>query len=155
MAEERMEIQKLNHRHDAIVEWLVMNPHRTQGECAKELNYTEPWLSQLIATDMFKAKYQELCLERGMPQIHSLGAKMSRAAHMALDKVIDDLENQRLDGAAALETSASMLDRLGYSAKGSQQGPTQIQNVFLTADDLVAARERSRNKDAPIEISAE
>jgi len=140
-----VELQTLNHRHDAIAEWLAMNGDKSLGECAREFNYTLPWLSQLVHSNLFQARYQEMCRERGEAALHSLGAKMSRAAHMALDRTIERLEN---GGGASDQfvTNAreKLLEKLGYAGEAGEVHQHQHQHVHVTSEDLENARDAAR-----------
>ena len=138
-----MDLQKLSHRHDAIAEWLVCNPDKTQRDCAAFFKYTEPWMSQLIHSDMFQALYVKLCEERQVLAVHSVSAKMSAAAALALDRTIERLEaGAQPTDRFLTDTTNGLLDKLGY---GKPEAPTQThQHLHLTADDLRDAANRAR-----------
>ena len=144
-----MELTHLNHRHDQIAEWLAINGDKTLTECARYFKYTLPWLSQVVNSDMFQALYVEICNERKVAAVHTVANKMSAAASLALDGVIEDLKGGGLLPSQKLETAGQMLDRLGFSAKtatGQGNGSGNITNYFLTPEQLAASRERARDE---------
>lgn len=138
------EVAKLNHRHEQIVNWLICNPHKSQGDCAKHFNYTQPWLSQVIHSDVFQARYQQRCKEVGVVAIHSIATKLNTVAALTLDKVRERLEagvaSERFLGDAMTNT----LKMLGYGSPeravpGDQ--PAQHNHLHVHADDIQRARE--------------
>ena len=148
-----MELQKLNHRHDQIAEWLVVNGDKTLTECAKHYGYTLPWMSQIVNSDMFQALYLELCNDRKVAAVHTVRNKMSNAASLAIDKIIDGLKDDLPGGPDPMEAAELMLDRLGFSPKsngngnnGQAAGGDINNNYYLTPDELRDARERARDE---------
>lgn len=111
------ELQKLSHRHDAIVEWLVANGDKGLGDCARFFNYSLPWLSRIVGSDMFQAKYQELCRERQVESVHALGTKIAAAAHLALDRLTEHLAIAPSEKLLMAATD-TLLDKLGYTSGG-------------------------------------
>ena len=156
----KMNLKKTNHRHDQIAEWLVINGDKTLTECARHFKYTLPWVSQMVSSDMFQALYIELCNDRKVAAVHTISNKMSAAANLALDKVLENLKGDSLMPSQALETAESMLDRLGFSPKANGNGTANTQNTqnnyYLTPEALIEARERAREGNSrPLEIPLE
>lgn len=146
-----MELQKLNHRHDQIAEWLVINGDKTQGDCARHFKYTEAWMSQLIHSDMFQALYIELCNDRKIAAVHTVRNKMSHVASLALDKIIAGLKSDAVGGPDPMEAAELMLDRLGFSPKSSAvnaqaAGGDINNNYYLTSEDLQRSRDNAREE---------
>src|SRR3990167_6850136 len=95
-----LELKKLNSAHHAIAAWLVTNPGANQGECARALGYTEPWVSRVINSDLFKAYYEQLRDMRDLQEIHSIKDKMAYNTHLALDRMREKLEMPGPSGAS-------------------------------------------------------
>ena len=138
-------IAKLNHHHDAIAEWLVANPDKTQGACAAEFGYTEAWMSMIVNSDMFQVLYQAICEERKQLAVHTISAKMNNATALALDRTIEMLEpGKAVSERFLLDTQNSLLDRLGFSGKAERVELHEHRHVHvLTGEEIVAARERA------------
>lgn len=137
-----MSLQRTSHRHEAIAEWLVMNPDRPLGDCAKFFNYTQAWLSQIVHSDLFQVYYRQVCDDRKEIGVHTIANKMSYAAGLALDKTIERLENKPSER-FILETADGFLQKLGYGTKGDLHIHND-QHIHLTADQLNAARTRAQ-----------
>jgi hypothetical protein len=86
---------------------------------------------------MFQAYYQQLCRERQVEAIHTVANKMAAAANLALDRLIERLQNKPSDR-LVLETADKMLEKLGYSV------PDRQVHLHLTAEDIERARRRAR-----------
>ena len=136
------QIQKLNHTHDAIMRWLVLNPGRTQGECAVELGMTQAWLSQVINSDMFQAEYRRRCAEAGVADTFAMQSRLGVIGAKALAEI-----EARLDGGEASErfltdTAKMTLESLGYGspAQASASAPVAL---VVNATIINEARERA------------
>lgn len=142
MAKRNQDLQNLNHRHVVIAEWLVVNPDKNLTACARHFDYTLPWLSRMIHSDMFQAYYLELCKERKVMAVHTISNKMNHAAGLALDRMIDKLEEGAMVGERfVLDSANGLLDKLGYTSRGPEIH--QHQHLHLSADDIKSARERA------------
>jgi hypothetical protein len=146
------ELQKLNHRHEAIINWLLANPEKNLGDCAKAFGYTQPWLSQVIHSDMFQALYRQRATELGGLVVHDIRTKLNGLAVAAVAHSQLLIESGNASQDFVLETTKNVLDRLGYAppARGagvpqSGSGGTQI-TINVTAEELVAARSRAQEK---------
>lgn len=136
------ELQKLNHRHDLVMEWLVCNGDKTQRECAEVFGYTEEWLSQMIHSDMFQAGYIALCQERKVAAVHTIASKLSATASLAIDRLKEKLESGKNPSEKfVLEATNTTLERLGYSGVKT----VELHNhQYFTPQELVDAGQRAR-----------
>lgn len=55
----RRQITKIRYTHDAMIDMLIMKPEISQGELAAMFGFTQGWVSQVMATDMFKARLEQ------------------------------------------------------------------------------------------------
>lgn len=147
------QIQKLNHRHDAIAEWLIANPDKTLGECAATFGYTQSWLSIIVNSDAFRAVYEAKLGEYHDERIVPLRDKVHGIANRAVEKLGVSLD-AATDPDFILDVADKMLNRLGYGAKASG-GQTNIMQNNLTvihsvdSEALARARERLAARHRP------
>lgn len=116
-----VELKKLSHRHEEVLMWLLMNPDKPQRECARELNFTEGWLSQIISSDLFQIRLSELREQDFNVSILSLREKLTAVANMSLEKQLEKLEVEQ-DFDKIQKAGDSALKRLGYGI-GKQEVP--------------------------------
>jgi hypothetical protein len=137
------QLNRLNHRHEGLLNWLILNPSKSQNDCARELGYTPAWVSQVINSDMFQALYKERCAECGILAVHTITAQLAGATSIALEKTIEKLQNgpsERFLG----EALRTCLTSMGYTSNGGQApaGNTVV-NVMVQSQALTEARDRA------------
>lgn len=138
------DVARLNHRHEQIVNWLILNPERSLGECAAAFGYTQAWISQLIHSDMFQARYREACAEVGELAVHTIHNRLSNLTVAAIEKSLEKIETGAATERFLGDTLRTSLQALGYSgsAPGDGNGKAPPINITIQAQALVAARER-------------
>jgi hypothetical protein len=146
-------IQRMSHTHEMVINWLVLNPQKSLRECADHFGYTQPWLSQLIHSDIFQANLRQRQMEVAARVSASIPEKLQAVADIALEKLGDAIAKSE-DPDFILDAADRALHRMGYapaSARNPAGSPSQIgavqnqTNVFvLGQDDLAQARELMR-----------
>lgn len=110
----REKIKHVSHRHHGIMLWMLVNPHKPLKECAKELGYSQPWLSCVIHSDAFQAQFDELKIQSRDDVCMGLKDKMTGLAHQAVDKLSDQIALSE-DPSFILSAADKMLSKLGYA----------------------------------------
>lgn len=143
------EIKSLSHTHEAVLNWLVLNPEKSLREGADTFGYTQAWFSSLIHSDIFQHALKEKQMAIAASVALTLPQKIARVADMAVEKLTEQVEKTE-DPEFILNATDKLLHRLGYapiSARNPVGGPgqpgqvAQQNNFFLQASDLEAARE--------------
>lgn len=134
---DQLGITHVSHRHDAIIDWLIMNPTRSLGECAKELEISRGWLSLVIRSDAFQARYEERRSEVVTPVMQTLYEKMQALAHESVERQHKLVSEGKADDPAILnKVIDTTLSKLGYGTqKGGPGGGAQtnfVQNNYYT-----------------------
>jgi hypothetical protein len=140
-----LELKSVNTRHDAIMMWLLSNPHRNVKECAVELNYGRAYVSQVIGTDVFQAKYQALCKEQGVEAAHAgqgIRDRLERVAHVSLSQLETQVERGGLSPKELVGACRMSLSGLGYGSPSAVAHTGPVTNVYVGNDVLQAARDR-------------
>lgn len=128
----KVQVLRLSNRHEAILEYMIANPTRKLGEVAAEFDVTPAWLSVLIHSDTFQEQLRKKRDEVFHPAALTLQERLTGMAHLALDKLGEEIDNGKVSPALLLETSNSVLDRLGYGTKPAGNGGGNT-NVFFGA----------------------
>lgn len=108
-------IQKLSHRHEAIMVFMVANPAMSLGDVAKHFNISQPWLSSVIWSDAFQAKFKQMREDYMGSALLGIVDKVELLAHMSLDKIIEELPHTKGVGPAQ-GVMNDTLKALGYGA---------------------------------------
>lgn len=150
-------IQKVSHKHEAILNFLIANPTLKMGEVAAHFNVTFPWLSTIVHSHAFQdqlARRQDEVFESAI--LHTVGEKLDAAAQVTMDAYLDKVPMFTAD--QLISAQDKLLGRLGYGSNGkSAQIGTQInvQVNHVSKEILEEARNRiGANKvGAPNSIS--
>ena len=126
------------------MEWLISNPEKQLSDCAAAFNLSRAWLSTIIHSDIFRARYGALLQDHIDERILPLRDLVVGVTTQALEGL-----SERLQIAEAIETSdlkdvASMgLKSLGYGAAKPAPPPSLQINIHssVTPEELKAARE--------------
>ena len=127
----KVQVLRLSNKHEAILEHMVANPKQKLSEVAAEFDVTPAWLSVLIHSDTFQEALRKKRDEVFHPAQISLQEKLTGMAHLALDKLGEEIDNGKVSPALLLETSNGVLDRLGYGTKPAGGGSQT--NIFMGA----------------------
>lgn len=158
-----MAIQKLSHVHDQVMNWLLVNPHRSLRECADDFGYTQPWLSTLIHSDIFQAELRRRQLDVQARVAQSIPERLHAVADIALDKLATRVAESE-DPDYILDVADRALHRMGYAPASARnpagssmavQNNTQTNVFVLGADDLARAREVMKIAGQPTPVCLE
>lgn len=133
----------LNRRHEELLMWAMLNPQKTQRELARDLGYSESWVSTLMATDMFQERLKSLRDTYHSTSFVGVQSKVEAAATLALNRMIEVLENDRenqLSPTYILEATSKLLER--FEKINGEQSPQQQNGVTVNvgiAQEITAA----------------
>lgn len=136
---------RLSHRHESILIWLIQNPHRTKGECAREFGYTASTLSNIINSDLFQHVYRSRCEEMGEIAVHTMSAKLGALGTKLVEKIEERLDAGSASERLLIDGTKTVLDALGYTSRMAKPSdePTQHLHVHVSGSDIQEARERA------------
>lgn len=142
-----VQLQNVRLRHQAIADWLIANPDRSQGECAAAFGITQAWLSVVVNSDIFREYLQSRLNEVSTPVMFTLREKLMGVAHRAVEKLGAAVDNSQ-DAEFLLAAADKTLHRLGYApnrgpAPAMQTITNQQNNVYVVdKETLDVARRR-------------
>lgn len=141
---ESVQVQSLSHRHEAVMNWLILNPERNLRQCADELGYTQSWLSTLIHSDIFQAKLKERQDIVFSVVAADVPEKLRGLASIVTDQMAEMLE-KNTDKNFTLDSFDKIMHRAGYapaSARNPGGNPAvQVNNTFVVSrEELAQAR---------------
>jgi hypothetical protein len=154
------ELKSLNHRHRALLSWLLANPHRQLREAAIELNLGRQYVSTVLHNDLFQAAYLEACKEQNTEAVF-VGAKITEKlhalAHRSIDEIDRRLEENELESRELLTAAKLSLTALGYiNPKGYSTDMHVHSHLQVDVNIINEARERAlqRRQAPPLTIEA-
>lgn len=139
-------IKKMSPTHEAIINWFLENPGRSQRDCATVFGVTQAWLSTLVHSDAFQERLARRQDEMAALVGLSLTERITAAAEVAVEGLTRKLEECE-DPAFLLDATDKLCHRLGFAPRGQGSAApgtattnnTQI-NIVASAEDLRAAR---------------
>lgn len=138
--------QKVSHRHEAIINYMVSNPTAKLGQVAVKFGMTQSWLSVLIHSSSFKAKLQarqetifteEVCA--------TVEERLMGVASVATDRLLE-LVPRETDVRVITNAMDKTLKNLGYGQK-TVGTPLQQNNTLVINGGAVTASTLNRARD--------
>lgn len=123
-------IQKLSHKHEEIMNFMLANPTAKLADVAKHVGMTQPWLSCIIHSEAFQASLaiRQDAIFNGT--VLPIKQKMTAIAHQALDQISDRMP--MMEDKVVASIADSTLDRLGFGSKAPPPGaPGQPGSVSI------------------------
>ena len=153
------ELKSLSYRHQALLNWMLANPHRQLREAAIELNYGRQYIHILVHNDLFQQAYKEACKEAGKEAVF-VGAqitdKLNSLAHRALDEVDRRLEENELESRELLTAAKLSLTALGYiNPKGYSTDMHVHSHLQVDVNIINEARERALQRRSAVPLTLE
>lgn len=115
-------IAKTNYTHDALIDQIIANPAIDQRDLARNMGYSEGWISTMMASDSFQAAFERRKEEIIDPVLrHSLDEQFKGLVHQSIQILRRKLEASPSD-TLALEVMKNASRALGYGAKLKVEG---------------------------------
>ena len=154
----------MSHRHDAVLTWLIANPHRSLKECAQALNYTPEWVRILVNTAIFQTHYRKRCEAVEAIAAHDFDNRIRGIAALAMEKTEERLSSTRVDPVTGEQISEvsdrfltdvtkNVLAALGYLGGNREPDTSTNFHIHVNEDDLREARERANENT--VNVTAE
>lgn len=141
-------------KHEAILQYMLANPDKTQFEVADHFGISWGWLSVIVNSDLFQEKRREREDELFK---FSVRDRLEAVAYTGLDKT-EQLLSSTQSLRDASDATDKALARLGYGSQGAGAaggGNTLVQQNFFQASPEQAARARAMiGQEVPPNVEA-
>lgn len=149
-----VQIQKVSHKHQAILHFMLGNPTVPKGEIARHFGVSQAWLSVVINSAAFQEALADYTDEAFHATVLPLRQKLMAAADAAVDRM-NDLIPLESDLDTVRKSADSVLAACGYRsphtpAPGAPAQYNQQNNYFLgnaSPEVLARAREKIGQRD--------
>lgn len=133
-----VQIRDISHTHEAFMDWMLLNPHRTLGEMAAVFGYSQSWVSVVINSDVFQRKFAERRGDVNVLVTETTVSKMQAVADIGLSRLTAIMPTIS-DPEFIAKTTDRMLERLGYTHKSPQGTAPLVQNNYFIGKDKLAS----------------
>ena len=140
-----LNLARLSHRHEGVINWMLANPHKRVSDCAKALGYSKVWVSMLTQNDMFKTELRRRAESAGIILAIDTQEKIAGLLDLTLEKTAEILEKPGATDTRFLgETMKNLLNASGYGAKAAPPQPQQHLHFHTSlGQDIADARDRA------------
>jgi hypothetical protein len=152
-----VQIQRVSHRHEAIIDWLIANPNvKNLERLCNELNVSRSWLSIVMNSDVFKEKYSVRRAQVNDELAANITEKTLRVANKALDRLDETLSEEDLNPSFVAKTTLGILEILKPKSSGVTSTKELVRETtrMVSKDVVVTARETLRisSEGAPLAL---
>jgi hypothetical protein len=115
-------IAKVRYSHDAMIDLMIAQPSLKQNDLAAMFDRSPAWISNVVNSDAFQARYHERREELIDPEImFSIKERINAVASVSLQKVLEKLSNGLpVSDDFALRSAKLATDALGYGSRAPQ-----------------------------------
>lgn len=107
------QLQKLSHKHEAILDWLLANPEADYGDCAQFFGISVSWMSIVVRSDLFQAELRRRRAAMEELQHHRTADRLHGILNKSLDATERALDSGTADGKFVTSTTELALKALG------------------------------------------
>lgn len=129
----------VNSFHEALADFILINPGATLREKAAHFGYTSAWICTVETSDMFKAYFAERRKGVNVVIANDLPSRLAAAANLATERMIEVLDKTQ-DSDTIIDAFDKILQRHGYAPKAASMNVQQNNVFYLTPGDLAQAR---------------
>lgn len=124
-------LKNLRWDHEAIMDYMIANPEKTQNEIAANFRYTPSRFSIIINSPAFKEKFAERKAILSDPLIQaSIEERLETVARRSLDKLLERLDNNTPISNGDLIRAA----QLGVGDRNQTKNTTNVQqSLYVVA----------------------
>lgn len=137
-------IQKMSHKHEEILNFLLLNPLLKMGEVAAHFGVTFPWLSTIVHSHAFQdqlKRRQDEVFDSAILQ--TVEDKLGAVAQVTLDAYLEKVPTLTAD--QLISAQDKILCRLGYGTRGGNVSiGTQINTQINQVDKRIVEEARNR-----------
>lgn len=126
----RQAIAKVSYNHDAMINMLIARQGRiSQGELAKYFGVTESWLSQIMSSDAFQARFAERTKELVDPAIRDEAqAGFREVLRISQELLLERLNSRKVSDTLLIKSTEVAGRALGYGAREQTINNNFVQN---------------------------
>jgi hypothetical protein len=142
-----VQIAKVSHRHEAIIDWLMANPHeKNLQKLCDEINVSRSWLSVVMNSDAFLERMAQRRAKVNDELAAKITTKTLTVANKALDRLNETLTEEDLNPNFVAKTTLGILELLrpAKQAVTSTRELTRETTRMVDRGVLVTARETLR-----------
>lgn len=152
--EKKEGILRVRYSHDAMIDLIIATPGITQREIARIFDHTEPWISNIVNSDAFKARLAERKGELIDPSlVASIDERLRAVADKSLSLLVEKLNAPIQPSDDFVLKSAELASKaLGYGARQAGGGGGVNVAVVVQVPPKIASSDEWSKVHQPAQI---
>lgn len=138
-------IKSVSHRHEAIVDLMLLHPEKPKAWIAEQLGFTAPWLSTVTGSKAFQEYYHSRREAANKEKLDEIYAKQLKVAAKAYDRMEEYLDSGEVDPQLAFNIGNQTANAVGLGPKRvsvTTEQTREIATIPVDREALALARER-------------
>lgn len=145
-------IDKIRYTHDDMIDYILANPHVSQGTLAIRYGYTQAWISNIMASDAWKVRLAARREELIDPVLRmSIDERMRGLVYQSLEKLQVELERPSCSPAVMLKALELGSKNLGLGGHAPAPPPIDAnERLNALGARLLLLQSTVRNRDEKV-----
>ena len=139
-------LKRISYTHDALIDLIIEQPGMDQNHLAAHFGYTASWISNILASDAFKARLAARREEIIDPEIRAtVKERMEALLVRSVTVLMTKLENSQVSDNLALRAAELGAKSLGLGVAAPPAAPdTGVDRLANLAERLITLQSRVR-----------
>lgn len=140
-------LARVRYTHADMIDFIIANPSASQGNLASRYGYTESWISNVMASDAWKAAMAARREELVDPALLATIEERFRAvAEKSLERLMDKLTAPVVSDNVVLKAVELGAKALGVGGHGAPQAPKDERNLVDLAARMIELQAGIRSR---------
>lgn len=148
MANEVVGIKSVSHRHEAIVDLMLMHPGKPKAWIAEQLGFTAAWLSTVTGSKAFQEYYHTRREQVNKEKLDAIYTQQLIVAEKAYKRMEEYLDGEELDPQLVFNMGNQTANAVGLGPKRvsiSTEQTREVASIPVDKETLALARERLKH----------
>lgn len=143
-------VAKVNYSHTDMIDFIIANPGVSQGVIAARYGYTQGWISNVMASDAWKAAMAARRTELVDPVlVATIQERFEGMALLSLKRLQEKLEAPKVSDAVVLKAVEMGAKALGIGGNAPPPPPPSADHLSVLAHRMLALQTQVRQGVLP------
>lgn len=143
-------LDKVSYSHADMIDYIIANPRVTQGQLAARYGYTQGWISNVMASDAWKAAMAARRAELVDPILTAtLTERFEGITRLSLDRLQQKLEAPQVSDQVVLKAVELGAKAMGIGGNAPPPPPPASDHLATLAQRLIALQSQVRQGVLP------
>lgn len=146
-------LARIKYSHQDMIDFIIANPGVSQGQLAARYGYTQGWISNVMASDAWKAAMAARRAELVDPVLTAtIQERFEGLAHLSLQRLQQKLESPSVSDRVVLESVQISAKALGIGGNAPPPPPPSADHLAVLASRLIHLQSTVRQGAPHVEV---